>query len=78
MNEFKKIAARELENVKDYYFYIGHGSYEEGIEKLEDIFSDVIASARRTYRIQISPTLGANTGPGLFGFGLFKLDWLVG
>lgn len=74
LNEFKKIAARELENVKDYYFYIGHGGYEEGIEKLEDIFSDVIASARRTYRIQISPTLGANTGPGLFGFGLFKLD----
>lgn len=77
LNEFKKIVLNELENVKDYYLFIGHGGYEEGLAKLEETFSDIIANARKYYPIQISPTLGANTGPGLFGFGLFKLDWLV-
>ncbi|MBM0047009.1 DegV family protein [Anaerococcus sp. mt242] len=74
LNEFRKIAEKELENVKDYYFYIGHGGYEGGMEKLEELFSDIIAGAKRNFEIQISPTLGANTGPGLFGFGFFKLD----
>ena len=74
LNEFKKIVLNELENVKDYYLFIGHGGYEEGLAKLEETFSDIIANARKYYPIQISPTLGANTGPGLFGFGLFKLD----
>lgn len=77
LKEFKKIVLNELENVKDYYLFIGHGGYEEGLAKLEETFSDIIANARKYYPIQISPTLGANTGPGLFGFGLFKLDWLV-
>lgn len=77
LNEFKKIVLNELENIKDYYLFIGHGGYEEGLDKLEETFSDIIANARKYYPIQISPTLGANTGPGLFGFGLFKLDWLV-
>ena len=44
------------------------------MEKLEELFSDIIAGAKRNFEIQISPTLGANTGPGLFGFGFFKLD----
>lgn len=74
LKEFKKIVLNELENVKDYYLFIGHGGYEEGLAKLEETFSDIIANARKYYPIQISPTLGANTGPGLFGFGLFKLD----
>lgn len=77
LNEFKKIVLNELENVKDYYLFIGHGGYEEGLAKLEETFSDIVANAKKYYPIQISPTLGANTGPGLFGFGLFKLDWLV-
>ena len=77
LKEFKKIALNELEHVKNYYFFISHGGYEEGLDKLEETFSDIIANARKYYPIQISPTLGANTGPGLFGFGLFKLDWLV-
>lgn len=77
LREFKKIALSELENVKDYYFFVSHGGYEDGLAKLEEVFGDIISSAKKYYPIQISPTLGANTGPGLFGFGLFKLDWLV-
>lgn len=74
LSELKKHAKNELKNVNDYYFFIGHGGYKEGIEKLEDIFADIIKGAKDFYKVQISPTLGANTGPGLFGFGLFKLD----
>ncbi|WP_297280987.1 DegV family protein [uncultured Anaerococcus sp.] len=74
LNELKKIAEKELSNVKDYYIFIAHGGYEEGIEKLEDKLSDRISNARQYFKIQISPTLGANTGPGLYGFGIFKLD----
>lgn len=78
LSEFKKIVLNELENVKEYYFFIGHGGHEEGLAKLEEVFADIITSAKKYCPVQISPTLGANTGPGLFGFGLFKLDWLVG
>lgn len=74
IKEFSKIALEELKHTKDYYFFIGHGGYEEGLCKLEDIFKDVIAGAKQYFNVQISPTLGANTGPGLFGFGIFKLD----
>lgn len=77
LKEFRKIALNELENIKNYYFFIGHGGFEEGSSKLEEAFSDIIANAKKYYNIQISPTLGANTGLGLFGFGLFKLDWLM-
>ena len=44
------------------------------MDKLENKLSDIIANAKDYLKIQISPTLGANTGPGLYGFGLFKLD----
>lgn len=77
LKEFRKLALNELENIKNYYFFIGHGGFEEGSSKLEEAFSDIIANAKKYCNIQISPTLGANTGPGLFGFGLFKLDWLL-
>ena len=74
IREFKKIVLEELKNTKDYYFYIGHGGYEEGLTILEDALKDAIKGAKKYFKIQISPTLGANTGPGLFGFGIFKLD----
>lgn len=74
LKELRKYAQRELENVNNYYFFIGHGGYKEGLEKLESLFEDIIKGAKDFYKIQISPTLGANTGPGLFGFGLFKID----
>ena len=74
LNELKKIAINELKGVKDYYLYIGHGGYNEACEKLGQVLEDIIKNAKRVYEIQISPTLGANTGPGLFGFGIFTLD----
>lgn len=74
LSEFRKIAREELKNTRDYYFFTAHGGYEEGLEKLEDLFQDLINNAKMHISIQISPTLGAHTGPGLYGFGYFKVD----
>lgn len=74
LNELKKFAENEIENVKDYYMFLGHGGYQEGIIKLEEKLSDIIVGAKECFKVQISPTLGANTGPGLYGFGIFKID----
>lgn len=75
IRELKKIAENLIDGVKDYYFFYGHGGYDEALSKIEESLVDVIANAKRVYQVQISPTLGSNTGPGLFGFGIFKLDW---
>ena len=75
INELRKIGENFIDGVKDYYFFYGHGGYDEALSKIEESLADLIANAKRVYKIQISPTLGANTGPGLFGFGIFKLDW---
>ncbi|BFL71901.1 MULTISPECIES: DegV family protein [Anaerococcus] len=74
LKELRHLAEKEIDNVKDYYIFLCHGGYEEGMDKLENKLSDIIANAKDYLKIQISPTLGANTGPGLYGFGLFKLD----
>lgn len=74
IKEFKKHAERELTGVSEYFFFIGHGGYEAGMKILEETFADIIEGAKEFYKIQISPTLGANTGPGLFGFGLFAIE----
>ena len=74
LKELRSVAEKELSTVKNYYIFLCHGGYEEGIEKLEDKLSDIISNAKEYFKVQISPTLGANTGPGLYGFGVFKLD----
>ena len=74
LKELKKIAENLVEDVKDYYFFYGHGGYNQALSLIEQGLGDVIANAKKVYKVQISPTLGANTGPGLFGFGIFKLD----
>ncbi|WP_311531861.1 DegV family protein [uncultured Anaerococcus sp.] len=72
--QLEKIADQYLANAKDYYMFICHGGYEEGLIKLRDLLKDYIDRASLYIEEQISPTLGANTGPGLFGFGFFILD----
>lgn len=73
VSELKKIAKSLVTDIKDYYIFIGYGGYEEGLHKIEQSIGDIINKAKKVYRVQISPTLGANTGPGLFGFGIFDL-----
>lgn len=73
--QFYKIAKENLEGAKDYYFFIAHGDSFDMATKLEDMLKEFIDGASLFIKDQISPTLGANTGPGLFGFGFLKLDW---
>lgn len=74
LRELKKIGENLVADVKDYYLFYGHGGYDQALAKIEDSLGDVISNAKKVYKVQISPTLGANTGPGLFGFGIFTLD----
>ncbi|MDO5047788.1 MAG: DegV family protein [Anaerococcus sp.] len=69
-----KLAKENLSDVKNYYMFIGHGDNLDMANKLEDKLKDFIGGASLFIKDQISPTLGVNTGPGLFGFALMKLD----
>lgn len=74
LSQLEKIIRKKLEGVKDYYFFISEGDYKEGHEKLKESLKDIIENAQIYREGQISPTLGANTGPGLVGVGFFILD----
>ena len=74
LSQLEKIIRKKLEGVKDYYFFTSEGDYKEGHEKLKESLKDIIENAQLYREGQISPTLGANTGPGLVGVGFFILD----
>lgn len=74
LRQMEKIIRKKLEGVKDYYFFISEGDYLEGFKNLKENLKDIIENALVYMEGQISPTLGANTGPGLVGVGFFILD----
>ncbi len=74
LSQLEKIIRKNLVGVKDYYFFISEGDYPEGHRKIKDSLRDIIKNAKLYKEGQISPTLGANTGPGLIGVGFFILD----
>lgn len=74
ISQLEKIIRKNLEGVKDYYFFISEGDYPDGHEKMKERLKDIIENAKIYKEGQISPTLGANTGPGLIGIGFFILD----
>lgn len=74
LSQLEKIIRKTLEGVKDYYFFISEGDYPDGHEKMKERLKDIIENAKVYKEGQISPTLGANTGPGLIGIGFFILD----
>ena len=74
LSQLEKIIRKNLEGVKDYYFFISEGDYPDGREKMKERLKDIIENAKVYKEGQISPTLGANTGPGLIGIGFFILD----
>lgn len=74
ISQLEKIIRKNLEGVKDYYFFISEGDYPDGHEKMKERLKDIIENAKVYKEGQISPTLGANTGPGLIGIGFFILD----
>ncbi|WP_311492433.1 DegV family protein [uncultured Anaerococcus sp.] len=74
LSQLEKIIRKNIEGVKDYYFFIAEGDYPEGHETLKERLKDIIENSKLYKEGQISPTLGANTGPGLIGVGFFILD----
>lgn len=74
LKQFYKTAAENLEGAKDYYMFIANGSGLELADKLEENLKEFISGAKLFIKDQISPTLGANTGPGLYGFAFFRMD----
>lgn len=74
LSQLEKIIRKHLKGVKDYYFFISEGDYPEGYKKMKESLKDIIEGAKVYMEGQISPTLGANTGPGLVGIGFFILD----
>ncbi len=74
LKQIEKIIRKNIEGVKEYYFFIAEGDHPEGFKTLKEKLKDLIENALIYKEGQISPTLGANTGPGLLGVGFFKLD----
>lgn len=74
LSQLEKIIRKNLKGVRDYYFFISEGDYPDGYKKMKDSLKDIIEGALVYMEGQISPTLGANTGPGLIGIGFFILD----
>lgn len=72
--QFYNIAKENLEGAKEYYFFIAHGDSFDMAMRLEEVLKEFIDGASLFIKDQISPTLGANTGPGLLGFGFLKLE----
>lgn len=72
--QFYNIAKENLEGAKEYYFFIAHGDSFDMALRLEEVLKEFIDGASLFIKDQISPTLGANTGPGLLGFGFLKLE----
>lgn len=74
LSQLEKIIRKNLKGVKNYYFFISEGDYPEGYQKMKESLEDIIEGALVYRECEISPTLGANTGPGLIGIGFFILD----
>lgn len=72
--QFHKIAKEYLKDAKNYYIFIGNGDSNDMADRLEETLKEFIDGASLFIKGQISPTLGANTGPGLFGFAFLKIS----
>lgn len=74
VREFYKLAKEKLDGLDDYYMLISNGGYKKGQKILEDKLKEFMDQSKLFLTSSIAPTLGANTGPGLFGFGYLPLD----
>lgn len=74
LKEMEKLASEYLGKLDKYYMIISNGGYKKGSEILEEKLKDFKEKSSLFLTSQIAPSLGANTGPGLFGFGFLPLD----
>lgn len=74
VKEMEKLAKKYLSKLDKYYMIISNASYKKGQELLEEKLESFKEKSSLFLSSQIAPTLGANTGPGLFGFGFLPID----
>lgn len=74
INEFYRMAKEKLDTLDNYYLIISNGGYKRGQKLLEEKLKEFIEASSTFITSSMTPTLGANTGPGLFGFGYLPLD----
>lgn len=74
LKEMEKLAEKYLSKLDKYYMIISNASYKKGQELLEEKLESFKEKSSLFLSSQIAPTLGANTGPGLFGFGFLPID----
>lgn len=74
LKEMEKIASEYLGKFDKYYMIISNGGYKKGSEILEEKLKVFKEKSTLFLTSQIAPSLGANTGPGLFGFGFLPID----
>lgn len=74
IKEMEKLANEYLGKLDKYYMIISNGGYKKGQEILEEKLENFKEKSSLFLTSQIAPSLGANTGPGLFGFGFLPID----
>ena len=74
IKEMEKLANNYLDKVDNYYMIISNGGYKKGSKVLENSLKKFKKKSSLFLTSQIAPSLGANTGPGLFGFGFLPID----
>lgn len=74
IKEMEKLASQYLDKLDKYYMIISNAGYKKGQELLEEKLENFKEKSTLFLTSQIAPSLGANTGPGLFGFGFLPID----
>lgn len=63
-----------LKDKKKYYIVVSRGENVSGFDRLKEELSEEIENAEKFITTTLTPTLAANTGPGLIGVGFLDLD----
>ncbi|MSS77325.1 DegV family protein [Anaerococcus sp. AGMB00486] len=74
IKEMEKLANEYLGKLDKYYMIISNAGYKRGQEILEEKLESFKEKSSLFLTSKIAPSLGVNTGPGLFGFGFLPLD----
>lgn len=74
IKEMEKLAKEYLGRLDKYYMIISNAGYKKGQELLEEKLEHFKEKSSLFLTSQIAPSLGSNTGPGLFGFGFLPID----
>lgn len=64
----------KLKDSREYFMAICHGNNHKSYEKVKEALDEEIKGSKLFFAQQIAPTLAANTGAGLVGVAILKLN----